>query len=96
MRGRDNGLADYNTVRKCFGLPMINHFSEINQQQFAKHPDMFARLEEVYGGKITEHAKNIFIHPSLIKNILYPKKIFRVPNIFRRHDEHRPVRGRDA
>ena len=62
MRGRDNGLADYNTVRKCFGLPMINHFSEINQQQFAKHPDMFARLEEVYGGKITEHAKNIFIH----------------------------------
>ena len=26
MRGRDNGLPDYNTVRKCFGYPMINHF----------------------------------------------------------------------
>ena len=41
MRGRDNGLADYNTVRKCFGFPMINNFSEINQEQFKKHPDMF-------------------------------------------------------
>ena len=41
MRGRDNGLADYNTVRKCFGLPMINHFSEINPDQWAQHPDMF-------------------------------------------------------
>ena len=74
MRGRDNGLADYNTVRKCFGLPMINHFSEINQQQFAKHPDMFARLEEVYGGKITEHAKNIFIHHLELKIFHIRKK----------------------
>ena len=73
MRGRDNGLADYNTVRKCFGLPMINHFSEINQQQFAKHPDMFARLEEVYGGKISEHAKKYIYSSSLIKNICYSK-----------------------
>ena len=52
MRGRDNGLADYNTVRKCFGFPMINEFSEINQDQFKKHPDMFDKLEEAYHGNM--------------------------------------------
>ena len=45
MRGRDNGLADYNTVRKCFGFPMINNFSEINHEQFKKHPDMFRKYK---------------------------------------------------
>lgn len=52
MRGRDNGLADYNTVRKCFGLPMINHFSEINPDQWAQHPDMFDKLEKAYGSNM--------------------------------------------
>ena len=27
MRGRDSGLPDYNTVRKCFGLPMMSNWS---------------------------------------------------------------------
>ena len=26
MRGRDSGLPDYNTVRKCFGLPMMSNW----------------------------------------------------------------------
>ncbi len=30
MRGRDNGLPDYNTVRKYFGLPRVSNWSEIN------------------------------------------------------------------
>ena len=50
MRGRDNGLPDYNTVRKCFGFPMMNHFSDINPDQYARDPDLFHRLEEQYGG----------------------------------------------
>jgi len=50
MRGRDNGLPDYNTVRKCFGFPMINHFSEINPEQYVKDPDLFHQLEEEYRG----------------------------------------------
>jgi len=52
MRGRDNGLPDYNTVRKCFGFPMMNHFSEINPEQYAKNPDLFHKLEEEYGGDL--------------------------------------------
>lgn len=34
MRGRDNGLPDYNTVRKYFGLPRVLNWSEINPQLF--------------------------------------------------------------
>jgi dual oxidase len=30
MRGRDNGLSDYNTIRKCFRLPPVTTFEEIN------------------------------------------------------------------
>lgn len=36
MRGRDNGLPDYNTVRKYFGLPRITNWSEINPDLFKK------------------------------------------------------------
>ena len=28
MRGRDNGLPDYNTVRKCHNLEMVNDWGE--------------------------------------------------------------------
>lgn len=52
MRGRDNGLPDYNTVRKCFGFPMMNHFSEINPEQYAQNPDIFHQLEEEYEGDL--------------------------------------------
>ena len=52
MRGRDNGLPDYNTVRKCFGFPMMNHFSEINKELYAKYPDIFHKLEEEYNGDL--------------------------------------------
>lgn len=34
MRGRDNGLPDYNTVRKCFGLQKVANWSEINPALF--------------------------------------------------------------
>ena len=49
MRGRDNGLPDYNTVRKCYGLPMINNWSEINHEKYKEHPDLFHTLRELYG-----------------------------------------------
>lgn len=38
MRGRDNGLPDYNTVRKCFNLPMVSNWSDINPELYSKHP----------------------------------------------------------
>lgn len=37
MRGRDNGLPDYNTVRKCFGLPKITNWKDINPTLFKEH-----------------------------------------------------------
>ena len=49
MRGRDNGLPDYNTVRKCFGLPAISNWSEINPHLYMEKPSIFEQLENAYG-----------------------------------------------
>ncbi|MFM7137982.1 MAG: peroxidase family protein [Planctomycetota bacterium] len=44
QRGRDHGLADYNTVRVAYGLPRVTSFAEIT-------PDASVRqaLEQAYG-----------------------------------------------
>ena len=44
QRGRDHGLADYNTIREAFGLERVTTFAEIN-------PDVEAqsKLESLYG-----------------------------------------------
>ncbi|CAG0912911.1 unnamed protein product, partial [Notodromas monacha] len=49
MRGRDNGLSDYNTIRKCFKLPPVNSFEEINPA-LSKDKDLLSKLKEYYGG----------------------------------------------
>lgn len=38
MRGRDNGLPDYNTVRKYFNLPEIRNWSLVNPELFKRKP----------------------------------------------------------
>jgi dual oxidase len=48
MRGRDNGLADYNTVRRYFNLPEIKNWTQINPSLYARHPEMFDQLAELY------------------------------------------------
>ena len=48
MRGRDNGLPDYNTVRKCHNLPMINDWGSINPELNATRPELFLLLAELY------------------------------------------------
>lgn len=48
MRGRDNGLPDYNIVRKVFGLEPVKNFSEINPWLNEKKPEIFERLAELY------------------------------------------------
>lgn len=40
MRGRDNGLPDYNTARAAFGLSKRKEWSEINPELFEKHPEL--------------------------------------------------------
>jgi peroxidase len=43
-RGRDNGLADYNTVRAAYGLPKVTSFSQITSDS-----DLAAKLQSLYG-----------------------------------------------
>ena len=44
QRGRDHGLADYNTVRAAYGLPRVTSFSQISS-----NPATAAALEAAYG-----------------------------------------------
>ncbi len=44
QRGRDHGLADYNTIREAFGLERVTTFAEINPDVEAQ-----AKLESLYG-----------------------------------------------
>ena len=44
QRGRDHGLADYNTTRASLGLPKVTEFSQITSD-----PTVQAELKEVYG-----------------------------------------------
>ncbi len=44
QRGRDHGLADYNTMRKAYGLKPVKTFADITPDK-----DVQARLQQVYG-----------------------------------------------
>src|SRR5262245_8892024 len=44
QRGRDHGLADYNTVRVALGLPRVNSFDEITSNIAVRNA-----LKQVYG-----------------------------------------------
>src|SRR5262249_33672719 len=44
QRGRDHGLADYNTVRAAYGLPKVTSFAQITS-----NTDVQAKLQQLYG-----------------------------------------------
>lgn len=44
QRGRDHGLADYNTVREAYGLPRVQSFADITSDT-----ELQQQLESVYG-----------------------------------------------
>src|SRR5438552_2969892 len=44
QRGRDHGLADYNTTRAAYGLPRVTRFAQISAS-----PDVQAKLQQLYG-----------------------------------------------
>ena len=44
QRGRDHGLADYNTTRAAYGLPRVTDFSQITSD-----PALQAKLKTTYG-----------------------------------------------
>ncbi|GLH03578.1 Dual oxidase [Gryllus bimaculatus] len=52
MRGRDNGLPDYNTVRTYFRLPRIKEWSDINPKLFAERPELVRNLAAAYNNRL--------------------------------------------
>lgn len=54
MRGRDNGLPDYNTARRAFHLPPKKSFEEINPELFETHPELLKNLISAYEGNLDE------------------------------------------
>jgi hypothetical protein len=44
QRGRDHGLADYNTTRAAYGLPKVTTFAQITS-----NPALLAQLKSLYG-----------------------------------------------
>ncbi len=56
QRGRDNGIPDYNTVRKAFGLPAVTTFSQVTAnklaQQTAADVSLQGRLKQAYPGGV--------------------------------------------
>ncbi len=52
MRGRDNGLPDYNTARMAFKLPKKNDWAEINPKLFEAKPELLNLLISAYSNKL--------------------------------------------
>lgn len=52
MRGRDNGLPDYNTVRSYYKLPKIKDWKDINPKLFSEKPELLRLLVAAYSNKL--------------------------------------------
>lgn len=52
MRGRDNGLPDYNSARVAFNLPPKKSWNEINPSLFEKNPGLEQSLSAVYDHRL--------------------------------------------
>lgn len=52
MRGRDNGLPDYNSARQAHRMPKKKDFKDINPDFFEKHPDILKTLIKAYSNDL--------------------------------------------
>lgn len=52
MRGRDNGVPDYNTVRVGYKLKKINEWKEINPKLFEEKPELLRLLVSTYSNNL--------------------------------------------
>lgn len=52
MRGRDNGLPDYNTLRAYYKLPKIKDWNDINPELFAEKPELLRLLVAAYSNRL--------------------------------------------
>lgn len=54
MRGRDNGLADYNTIRQAYRLPRITRWRDINPNLYDQQPGLFEELAKLYQNRLDQ------------------------------------------
>lgn len=52
MRGRDNGLPDYNTARQAFNLPKKEDWHDINPELFDSQPELSRILISAYNNRL--------------------------------------------
>lgn len=69
MRGRDNGLPDYNTAREYFGLPKVKTFNEINAPLFEDNPELLHQLIQIYDGRLDNI--DVYIGETGLPYVLY-------------------------
>jgi hypothetical protein len=70
QRGRDHGLADYNTVRAFYGLPKIHNFGDITHDSALgqKLHDLYGSVDNVdlwVGGLAEDHVPGASVGPTL-------------------------------
>jgi hypothetical protein len=75
QRGRDHGLADYNTVREAYGLPRVSSFAEITsnlrlQRQLAAMYGNVDNIDLWVGGLAEDHVPGSSTGPLLRSVIL--------------------------
>lgn len=68
QRGRDHGLADYNSVRAAYGLPRVHDFSQITsdptlQQQLKQLYGSVDNIDLWVGGLAEDHAPGASVGP---------------------------------
>ena len=47
QRGRDNGLADYNSIREAYDLPRITEWTKINPELYREKPNHHVSLKHL-------------------------------------------------
>lgn len=52
MRGRDNGLPDYNSARAAYSLPKFKEWNDINPKLFEAQPDLLRILISAYSNRL--------------------------------------------
>lgn len=52
MRGRDNGVPDYNTVRQHYHLPPVTEWGQMNPAMFATRPELLGKISAAYGNRL--------------------------------------------
>ncbi len=68
QRGRDHGLADYNSVRQSYGLPKVSKFADITsnkklQDQLRQAYSSVNNIDLWTGGLAEDHAKGASVGP---------------------------------